>query len=338
MLAILAQDDFVELTPTALQAIDKGLAYLAENQGKDGSFGNPAAPVAATSLAGLAFLAGGHAPGRGKYGENIRKAVEFLIRNTSRQGYINEGSGAKRARGGSGMHGHGYAMLFLSQVYGMADTMDADEVEKLKDILRRAVRCTEQAQAPNGGWYYHPVASGDEGSVTITQVQALRALQNAGIQVNPKTVQKAIEYIHKSTTDEGRTLYSLNHKNGVSNPPLTAAGMCVLTYLGQYASPKIAKGLSVVMKELKPGKDFRKANYPLYGGYYAAVAMYQAGDRYWREWWPAHRQGLIETQAKDGAWRLAESKKYGDTFGTALAALTLQIPCRYLPIFQRGQD
>jgi hypothetical protein len=30
--------------------------------------------------------------------------------------------------------------------------------------------------------------------------------------------------------------------------------------------------------------------------------------------------------------------QYGEAFGTALALLSLQIPYRYLPIFQRKQD
>lgn len=333
--------DFVEITPTTTAAVEKGLAFLSKSQAHDGSFGNGGAPVATTSLCGLAFLAGGHTPGRSKYSQNIKKAADYLLKNTSRQGYINEGAGGMRGRGGSGMHGHGYAILFLSQVYGMADTLTSEEIEKLKDVLTRAVRVTEQSQAPNGGWYYDPNPSGDEGSVTITQVQALRAVHNAGIRVNTTTIEKAITYINKSTTDSGQTMYSLSAGGGNGSAVLTAAGMCVLTYLGQYNSPKITKGLDFVIRSMRPGKGggggMHQA-YLYYGNYYATVAMYQAGGKYWHEWWPAIRDAMIQSQAGNGAWRSGESGQYGEAFGTGLALLILQIPYRYLPIFQRGQD
>ncbi len=335
--AILLQDEF---TPQMRAAIDKGLEHLAKSQAHNGSFGSGAAPVATTSLAGLAFLAGGHTPGRSRYSNHVRKAMEYLLRNTSKIGYINEGAG--RGQGGSGMHGHGYALLFLSQVYGMNDGLTAEEIENLKEAITKAVRVVEQSQAPNnGGWFYEPRPSGDEGSVTVTQVQALRAVHNAGIRVNTKTIEQAVSYINKTTTDQGQTMYSLSSGMGNGSPTLTAAGMCVLTYLGQYNSPKIAKGLDFLMKTAKPSKSgggFQSHGYMFYGTYYGTVAMYQAGGNYWKEWWPAVRDSLIHAQNASGGWMMGESMQYGDAFGTSLALLTLQVPYRYLPIFQRAQD
>ena len=43
------------------------------------TFGNGAAPVATTALAGLAFLSGGHIPGRSPYGEKVAKAASELV-------------------------------------------------------------------------------------------------------------------------------------------------------------------------------------------------------------------------------------------------------------------
>ena len=42
-------------------------------------------------------------------------------------------------------------------------------------MLVKAVALTGRAQSTDGGWIYRPDTGGDEGSVTITQVQALRA-------------------------------------------------------------------------------------------------------------------------------------------------------------------
>ena len=73
--------------------------------------------VAFTGLAGLAFLANNSTPYRGTYAKNVRDALKFILRNTSKVGYINEAAG--RGLGGSGMHGHGYATWFLAELYGM---------------------------------------------------------------------------------------------------------------------------------------------------------------------------------------------------------------------------
>src|SRR5258708_6768256 len=71
------------ITPEAQKAIDRGLAYLAQSQRADGSWGGERSTyngnVAIASLAGLAFMAGGHQPGRGKYGRVVEKALEYVM-------------------------------------------------------------------------------------------------------------------------------------------------------------------------------------------------------------------------------------------------------------------
>src|SRR5262249_19126893 len=73
------------ITGEAQRAIDAGLAYLESQQLPDGSFGtnnhtaNHRGHVAITSLCGLAFMAGGHQPGRGRYGHTVSRALEFLV-------------------------------------------------------------------------------------------------------------------------------------------------------------------------------------------------------------------------------------------------------------------
>ena len=78
------------------------------------------------------------------------------------------------------MHGHGFALMFLACVYGMI-TKEALR-QKVQAAVRKAVTLTSQGQSLHGGWTYIP-GGGDEGSVTVTQVQALRAAHNAGFLV-----------------------------------------------------------------------------------------------------------------------------------------------------------
>ena len=102
---------FEEITREQIDAIDKGLRWLAKNQYSTGGTGSTC-QVAFTGLAGLAFLANNSTPYRGTYAKNVRDALKFILRNTSKVGYINEAAG--RGLGGSGMHGHGYATWFLA--------------------------------------------------------------------------------------------------------------------------------------------------------------------------------------------------------------------------------
>ena len=64
------------ITQETQTAIDRGLDLLARSQQTDGSFppdriGGTGATVGITALAGLALMAGGHQPGRGKYGKIV---------------------------------------------------------------------------------------------------------------------------------------------------------------------------------------------------------------------------------------------------------------------------
>lgn len=330
-----------EITPEVEAAIERGLAYLARTQNPSGSYGSGGAPIATTALAGMAFLAGGHIPGRSRYGEHVRRALAYVLKGSGRSGYINEGQA--RGVGGSGMHGHGYATMFLAECYGMVGETPDFDAETLKEKLTAAVRLIEQSQCANGGWNYEPHPSYDEGSVTVTQVQALRAARNAGIKVSLRTIQKAVEYIEKSTDANGQTRYSLT-SGGHTSFALTAAGMSVLNFLGTYEHPKLRKGLDSLVRTLPGGGANHAAmgawgGWYFYGNYYASLACYQAGGTYWERWWPALRRDLLATQNKaTGSWSNGESVSYGDAFGTALALQMLQLPYRTLPLYQRGSD
>src|SRR3989304_4543153 len=71
------------ITPAAEKSIEQALRWLAEQQHDDGSFGNGPARgnVAVCGLAGMAFMSGGSTPGRGAYGKNVDKCIDFLLTN-----------------------------------------------------------------------------------------------------------------------------------------------------------------------------------------------------------------------------------------------------------------
>lgn len=331
-------DDEVVVTREVQLAIERGHDWLVSRQGTTGAFDDVASEytVAVTAFACLSLMAGGHVPGRGEYGESVERGILYLIdRCRKEDGYFWRHGDSSR------MHGHGFATLAIAQAYGMTDV----HREKIRRALVGAVRLSESAQTVEGGWGYEPGDSLHEGSVTVGQLQALRAARDVGIVVDIGTIEKAREYLRLSANDDGSFKYRLDHAGGRSSFPLTAAGVASLQARGDYAAEEIERGLDFMMEYIPPrgSSDRYYTTFYYYGQFYAAQAMYHASDRnYWRRWYPAMTQELMEeyykpvqewnSRDKGGYWH---KSRFGDVYATAVATLILQIPYKYLPIFQR---
>ena len=315
-----------DLTPEAMKAIKRGLAWLAKAQRKDGSwayrrFGNSSGGhVGITGLAGIAFLAGGNVPGRGKYGENVERAIRYVIKCTHpRTGYINSGN--------TRMYSHGFATLFLAEVYGMTRRED------VRGPLIRAINLIENCQNPQGGWRYHPTPTDADISVTICQIMALRAARNSGIRVSKAVINRGIQYVKACQNRDGGFCYMSTIRGHCSGYARTAAGVCSLYYAGSYGDPAIKRGLDYMATHHKfadSGSRFGIGHY-FYGHYYAVQAMYQAGGKYWAGYFPRIRDELVKRQNPDGSWLV----HMGGTYETSVALIILQVPYGYLPILER---
>lgn len=309
------------ITPQAQRAIDRGLGFLAGQQREDGSFGDGGYPrdVAVCGLAGMAFMSAGSTPGRGPYGLEVDRCVNYILENTQDSGFINvPGSGSHGP-----MYGHGFAALFLAEAYGM--TMRPDIREKLS----KAIQLIINTQNADGGWRYQPVRRDADISVTICQVMALRAARNAGLFVPHETIDRCIDYVKRSQNADGGFMYMI--QGGQSAFPRSAAGVVALYSAGIYDGTEIDKGLNYLMESLPRGRAFSRESHYFYGHYYAVQAMWHAGGEYWRQWYPAIRDELIARQRDDGSWMDSICEEYG----TAMACVVLQMPNNYLPIFQR---
>jgi squalene cyclase len=311
-----------EITERLEAAVARGLAHLAAQQNPDGSFGRGrhSDNAGIVALAAVAFMADGHLPGRGRYGETVRRAIDFVLSQVSETGLI-------ATEGGHGpMYGHGFATLMLGEAYGMAPD-DA----RLRDALVRAVELIVNSQNSEGGWRYNPVPFDADSSVTICQVMALRSAREAGIKVPAATIERAIQYIVDCQNPDGGFKYM--RTAGASGWARTAAGVATLFYAGVYEGESIDQGLGYLVRTAMPGggSPSTQAHY-YYGHYYAVQAMYLAGGEWWRRWWPAIREELLAQQVSSGAWL---DPQQGNVYASAMALIVLQMPKRYLPIFQR---
>ncbi len=319
------------LTAEAQQAIDRGLEYLARTQMGNGAWrsngGMGSYPGTMTSLAGLALMAGGNTPVEGKYAFQVRRAVEFIISQANANGLI-----GNYEEDGRPMYSHGFGMLFLAQAYGMEK--DAARRDQIRRVLAKAVTLTGQSQSAAGGWIYTPDGGSDEGSVTVTQIQGLRAVRNVGIKVPKSIIDRATQYIENSANPDGGIRYTAMG-GGPSRPPLTAAAVATLYNAGQYENPVAEKCLANLMGLLKNANGNTQAvfsGHEFYSILYTGQAMYLSSQDNWKFFFPTCRDSLVKRQSADGSWN---GDGVGQTYGTAIALLTLQLPYKYLPILQR---
>jgi len=318
------------------RAVARGLRVLARTQEPNGSWvaiigrkvhmsyrGDVGQHVGVTALACMSFMAGGSLPGRGAYGENVARGLEFVLANTRENGFI--------YANGSRMYSHGFATLFLAEVYGM--TRDVRTRKKLED----AVNLIASAQNAQGGWRYLPGVSDSDMCVTVCQVQALRSARNVGIHVPKESIDRAILYVKRSWDGErsGGFLYQLpDTVGGLSRDtfPLTAAGITALYGAGYYEGAEIEGGLRYLVEHWPP--LYWRAEHTFdyyYGHYYGIQAAFQRGGEYWRQWYRKVTGEILEIQEEDGSW----VDLVGVNYATAMATLILQIPYQYLPIFER---
>ncbi len=320
----------VHVTPKVQKSVQKGLDWLAKHQGQDGNFpgfqdGN-AYPCAMTGLAGMAFLAHGDTPSRGPYADNIHKILSYGIQSQTASGLITSNMEFQSRS----MYGHGFLLLVLASAYGMET--DQKVRDSLKKTIANGVNLTAQGQSQFGGWTYTP-GGGDEGSVTITQMQALRAAQNAGFTVPKGTIEAALKYLELCRAPEGGIIYSYQ-SGGPACLAISCGALASMYNAGEYESKMSDACLAYVWKEFEKHKNqwSKNAGHDYYAHLYAAQCFYQAGDRYWNDYFPAARDQLIAQQNADGSWN---GDGIGPIYGTSIALIILQLPYKFLPVYQR---
>ncbi len=313
------------VTPEIETSIRRGLEYLARTQNRDGSWrsagGYGSYPVAMTALAGTALACSGSTTTRGPYAIKIRRCVDYLLRNAMGNGLIT--SLQEEARP---MYGHGFSLVFLAQVYGIEE--EVARQHQVHRVVKNAVDLVSRSQSAAGGWLYAPDDNGDEGSVTITQVQGLRAARNSGIAVSTKVIKAAIQYIADCQNADGGISYSKSSR-GSSRPAITGAAVAVLYNAGKYDDPMAEKALAYAKRTLPVSNS---GGHHYYAHYYLAQALYQRGGKDWDQYYSDMSKWLMRQQQADGAW---QGDGVGATYGTAVALTILQLPYANLPIYQR---
>ena len=155
--------------PSTEEAVRRGLTWLAAQQSQDGSWSAAGGqyPVAMTALAGVALLGEGSTIAQGKYAASIRRAVDYLVGRCQPNGLIGDPKKDMRYT-----YGHGFSMLFLSQV--LKQEQDTQRRAELTNVLTQAVEFTGKAQTRAGGWGYVNVSRPKSAWTTTATPSAVR--------------------------------------------------------------------------------------------------------------------------------------------------------------------
>ena len=316
-------------------AIVKGLNWLKNTQGADGSWGDKdkdenGNPIKAdahhkkamTGMALLCFLGHCELQDSPDFGPTVQKAIKYITSMPP-----DESVGA----GNRGSYSHPIRTYALCEAYTMT------KIKKLEEFAKRATELVIKGQNENGGWAYAygkgPAAHTDL-SVAGWNIQALKAAAYTGIEISglDEAMDKAIKYVKECQDAQGRFAYQRG-KGGKAS--LTGAGVLCLQIWKHAKSEEAEKGLEWIVQNQAVIKEWSKVD--VYGWYYNAQACFQAtgisgGSKYWKAWNKDFQQTVCSNQTEDGHWKHG-NHFHGDTdvYRTTMAILMLEVYYRYMP-------
>jgi hypothetical protein len=333
-------------------AVETALDWLARHQEPDGSWsvrkteGEGDWDPGVTGMATLAFLGAGHTEKVGKYKENVRKAVAWIISTQRADGALGSDPKYHEHHGGFGYH-HAICGLALAEAAGMANIPSTKEAaQKALDYSCNVHQAGEGSDKL--GWRYQPRSPGDM-SVSGWYVMQLKSAKIAGLHVDAMSFDGAIRFLDSCQADpkgvkiEDAAYDDGKHRYGYTGPGAmvntTAIGILCRLFMGWKPDEFNGSALWLLRTNLPEWRaDLGPANgggWPMYYMYYATLTMFQLGGDHWKTWNEALKKTLTEHQRKDGdargSWDAisAWEKKIGRTYTTALGALSLEVYYRY---------
>ncbi|MCA9037855.1 MAG: terpene cyclase/mutase family protein [Planctomycetaceae bacterium] len=320
-----------ELSPQIDASIRRALSWLAAEQRPSGAWraDEYGESTAATSLAILAFLAGGHVPDEGPYGDKITKGIAWVLSQQLDNGLL---SGRDNSHGP--MYSHGITTLMLAEIAGM---VNPDQVEAVNRSLERAIRLIIDAQnvprpaQHDGGWRYQPADTDADLSVTAWQLLALRAARDIGCDVPVENIERAVAYVKRLRVPHGGGFgYMAGHGATITR---SGTGIVALEVCGEHRTDETMAAANLILSRPLTQQE----HYFYYGVYYCTVGMYKIGGNEWKEARAQLYSTTLDLQNPAGYWNPTDGseRRAGKVYATSLCVLALAIEYGYLPIYQR---
>lgn len=361
-------------TPSSEAAVEAALDWLGRHQASDGGWGfnhsltpgcdcpnagTSEGRTGATGVALLTYFGAGYTFADGPRAPAIRKGLQFLLQNIN----INQ-AGYGDLKGGDtgngGIYQHGLATAALCEALAINRVLirmikedrtvrfidpSGHEI-KFKDLSRLSKILQNASQlalnylvfhqdTKGGGWGYHPKSAGDT-SILGWQVMAMISGRSENLQIPSSSWQGIANYLKSVSAGSG-------YAYRAGQPPkksTTAIGLLCKMYTGgKRSDPRLASNVTY-LSGLGPSRG------EMYYNYYATQAMFAWGDekgdggkKLWTQWNDKMRDELVASQSKggheQGSWVGSGHAQGGRHFWTCLAAMTLEIYYRKLPVYQR---
>lgn len=353
-----SQDIGARLSPAEVQAVsdavERGIKWLATQQNANGSFNSNHGPdMHTTSYAVMAFMSQGYQPGRGRYGGQITKAIEWLLSSQREDGAFTNLPADKFPL----THSHALSGQTLCLAHGSTSGEDADRIGKAIDralIYSRKIQTLPKLHdSYRGGWAYsggdgRPLPDWSAVPTTSWELVFMRSAQDAGFEVPQTWVDEGLEFIDRcykpGPSVEGDRRLPVGKRQGVflyyperaaghpiwGNFTTTSAAILALQQHGRGRDPKVIRATSWLIAHPIPpqGKipNFYRTCFT------SSWAISQVDQNLWENNFPKLVRMLLPYQSPDGRFRLDRSlgwskePRRGPANYTALAILCLTPP------------
>ncbi|TWT83050.1 hypothetical protein CA13_45130 [Planctomycetes bacterium CA13] len=348
--------------PATEEAIELGLAYLADTQNEDGSWSLSGhgedvllrSDTAATGLCLLAFQGAGYTHRQHQYADTVSRGLQFLLDNQETNGdlYRREDQFSNQ---NVAFYSHGISALALCEAYGM--TQD-DELKQAAQLSLDYIGKTQNVRL--GGWRYVAQISSDT-SVSGWMMMALKSGELSGLEVPDKAyegIDRWLDYAQQNSAQADRYRYdpfapntqTQRHGKEVT-PTMTAVGILMRMYSGWRRDRDSLKSAASYLLEHPPTMgqpanrraDVRLSKRDAYYWYYATQVMFHMGGKYWEGWNKYLNPVLLGSQVKDGPKAGSWDPVYpvedrwsphgGRLYVTTMNLLNLEVYYRHLPIY-----
>jgi hypothetical protein len=318
-------------------AVDLGLQWLAKYQMSDGSWsltgpytdgGAVENRTAATAMAVNAFLGAGNTPDNGKYAENVRLGLAYLIRRQAKDGFF---AGKEPSR--QQAYAQAIATIAVCEAFGM--TGDS----KFRVAAEKALKYAAWSQSDLKGWRYDPDDRKDADlSVTGWYLMALVTGKMVNLSIDEEVFKSVTAYLDMVSHDE-KSRYSYTTIENKPDLVMTAEGLLCRIYLGWQRSEQPL--LMAIRDDLLPNRpEMSNRTTSVYFWYYATQVLHHVGGEAWQEWNEAMKKvlpALQERKGKEsGSWD-PESDQFGAAGGrlyvTCFNIYCLEVYYRHLAMY-----
>jgi len=364
--------------PPTEESVNVGIWWLARHQNPDGSWGvanfqrqcecgicggtgHGSFDIGVTGLALLSFTGACYSPGsrnayvykdsQGRvrktcYGEVVKKAAQYLkdIQNP-------DGSFGPLIAG-KFMYNQSVATYAICDLVALMKSKREPGWMSFRDTAQKAVDFLIRAQNPGKAWRYQPNCGDNDISVSGWCAMALKAAEEAEINVPASCYQGLKSHLDDVTeTAYGRVGYI--EKDGVAvmgpeteafrrgnlycPPSLTAVGVMMRIFVGENRKSEIIKkGVGLLIDNLPEWNESKQGKIDYYYWFYGSYALNQydapTGSA-WNKWKKEMESVLLKNQktsadgCADGSWDPIDrwGAEAGRVYSTAIACLTLEV-------------